>query len=302
MELVVSIDWAHFTPFSALAGGALIGLAAAALLVLGLGRVLGAAGVVGGALEIRDAEAPWRWSLIVGLVLSPFVARALWSVAPPVFAASWLALVAAGLLVGIGARLGSAAPAATASAAWRGCRRARSWRPESSWRRRSRPCSSPATSSAEEGDDHEPQRLRPRRRPDLRPRPLPLGHVSAGQGDRLPRSRRGSGTLRSPSSWAARSSSPCRPSCSRAGAPPPGSAARSICRRRAIDAPLVVGSGVFGVGWGLGGVCPAPGVVDLGFFSPGAAVFVVSMAAGMLIYRAAAGRRLPGLRLLAQDA
>ena len=71
---------------------------------------------------------------------------------------------------------------------------------------------------------------------------------------------------------------------------------------RAIDAPLVVGSAIFGVGWGLGGVCPAPGVVDLGFFSPGAAVFVVSMAVGMLVYRAAAGRRLPGLRLLAQDA
>ena len=71
---------------------------------------------------------------------------------------------------------------------------------------------------------------------------------------------------------------------------------------RAIDAPLVIGSAVFGVGWGLGGVCPAPGVVDLGFFSPGAAVFVVSMAVGMLVYRAAAGRRLPGLRLLAQDA
>jgi uncharacterized membrane protein YedE/YeeE len=71
---------------------------------------------------------------------------------------------------------------------------------------------------------------------------------------------------------------------------------------QAIDAPLVVGAGVFGVGWGLGGVCPAPGVVDLGFFSAGAAIFVVSMAAGMLVYRAAAGRRLPGLRLLAQDA
>ena len=70
----------------------------------------------------------------------------------------------------------------------------------------------------------------------------------------------------------------------------------------AIDAPLVVGSAIFGIGWGLGGICPAPGVVDLGFFSPGAAVFVVAMAFGMLIYRAAAGRRLPGLRLLAQDA
>jgi len=71
---------------------------------------------------------------------------------------------------------------------------------------------------------------------------------------------------------------------------------------QAIDAPLVVGAGVFGIGWGLAGVCPAPGVVDLGFLSPGAAIFVVSMAAGMLIFRAAAGRRLPGLRLLAQDA
>jgi uncharacterized protein len=71
---------------------------------------------------------------------------------------------------------------------------------------------------------------------------------------------------------------------------------------KAIDAPLVGGAAIFGIGWGLGGVCPAPGVVDLGLLSPGAAIFVVSMAAGMLVYRAAAGRRLPGLRLLAQDA
>jgi hypothetical protein len=102
----MSIDWAHFTPFSALAGGALIGLAAA-LLILGLGRVLGAAGVVGGALEIHDADAPWRWSLLVGLVLSPLIARALWGAVQPVFAAHWLTLVASGLLVGFGARLGS---------------------------------------------------------------------------------------------------------------------------------------------------------------------------------------------------
>ncbi len=71
---------------------------------------------------------------------------------------------------------------------------------------------------------------------------------------------------------------------------------------RAIDAPLVVGAAIFGIGWGLGGVCPAPGVVDVGFFSPGAAIFVVSMAAGMLICRVVAGRRLPGLGLVAQDA
>ena len=71
---------------------------------------------------------------------------------------------------------------------------------------------------------------------------------------------------------------------------------------QAIDAPLVVGAAIFGIGWGLGGVCPAPGVADLGFLNPGAAIFVVSMAAGMLVYRAAAGRRFPGLRFLSQDA
>ena len=70
---------------------------------------------------------------------------------------------------------------------------------------------------------------------------------------------------------------------------------------RTIDAPLVVGSAVFGIGWGLGGVCPAPGVVDLGFFSPGAAAFVVAMAAGMLVLRFA-DLRLRGARIVSQDA
>jgi uncharacterized membrane protein YedE/YeeE len=72
--------------------------------------------------------------------------------------------------------------------------------------------------------------------------------------------------------------------------------------KRAIDAPLVVGAAIFGVGWGLAGVCPAPGVVDLGFLSPGAAIFVAAMAAGMLTWRAVADRRLPGRGLSAQDA
>jgi hypothetical protein len=106
MELVMNIDWAHFTPFSALAGGALIGLAAA-LLILGLGRVMGAAGIVGGALAINDADARWRWSLIVGLVASPLVARALWGAGAPAFGTHWLMLIVSGLLVGFGARLGS---------------------------------------------------------------------------------------------------------------------------------------------------------------------------------------------------
>jgi len=57
--------------------------------------------------------------------------------------------------------------------------------------------------------------------------------------------------------------------------------------RRVIDVPLVVGAAVFGVGWGLGGYCPGPGIVALMSGSSGTALFVVSLLAGMLLYGAA---------------
>ena len=72
-------------------------------------------------------------------------------------------------------------------------------------------------------------------------------------------------------------------------------------KAQAIDAPLVVGAPIFGVGWGLAGVCPAPGVVDIGFLSPSAMIFVAAMAIGMLDLRLA-DLRLRGPRILAQDA
>ena len=72
-------------------------------------------------------------------------------------------------------------------------------------------------------------------------------------------------------------------------------------KARAIDAPLALGALIFGVGWGLAGVCPAPGIVDIGFFSPSAMVFVAAMAIGMLALRFAdIGWRTP--RIAAQDA
>ena len=85
-----------------------------------------------------------------------------------------------------------------------------------------------------------------------------------------------------------------------AGAIAVGLVAFSFARRRArtflgdelrlpriaeIDAPLVVGSLIFGIGWGLSGICPGPGIVDVGFLDSRALVFVVSMAAGMWIER-----------------
>ena len=50
---------------------------------------------------------------------------------------------------------------------------------------------------------------------------------------------------------------------------------------KAIDRQLLAGSAIFGLGWGLAGVCPGPAIVDLGFRDPRAAIFVGAMLAGM---------------------
>jgi uncharacterized membrane protein YedE/YeeE len=53
---------------------------------------------------------------------------------------------------------------------------------------------------------------------------------------------------------------------------------------RTIDTQLVVGSLMFGAGWGLGGFCPGPGLVALGADNPKALAFVAAMIAGMLVF------------------
>ena len=96
----------NFTPLSALAGGALIGLSAG-LLMLFNGRVAGISGIVGGLFQPLASERNWRIAFIAGLLAGPPLAIALgWSIAPRIDA-SWPVLIAAGLLVGFGTRLGS---------------------------------------------------------------------------------------------------------------------------------------------------------------------------------------------------
>ncbi|HEV3043768.1 MAG TPA: YeeE/YedE family protein [Roseiarcus sp.] len=56
-------------------------------------------------------------------------------------------------------------------------------------------------------------------------------------------------------------------------------------QQSAIDPALVYGSLVFGMGWGLAGICPGPAIVDVGFFEPGAFVFVAAMTVGMIIHK-----------------
>jgi uncharacterized protein len=51
-----------------------------------------------------------------------------------------------------------------------------------------------------------------------------------------------------------------------------------------IDAPLLLGAGLFGIGWGLVGLCPGPALESLATLSPGVIVFVAAMAMGMVIH------------------
>jgi hypothetical protein len=60
------------------------------------------------------------------------------------------------------------------------------------------------------------------------------------------------------------------------------SSAFEIPRRTRVDRALVIGAAIFGVGWGLGGVCPGPGIVDAASGSVYAIVFTGTMALGAL--------------------
>jgi hypothetical protein len=53
--------------------------------------------------------------------------------------------------------------------------------------------------------------------------------------------------------------------------------------RREIDAPLIVGAAIFGVGWGLGGICPGPGMVQVGAGTHSGLAFAGAMIVGMLL-------------------
>jgi uncharacterized protein len=98
---------ADFTPISAAIGGALIGLAAA-LLMLTTGRLAGISGIFGGCLNLSADDKGWRLAFIAGLILAPLTAGlAGFAVPIPDMPASWIVIVAAGLLVGFGTKLGS---------------------------------------------------------------------------------------------------------------------------------------------------------------------------------------------------
>lgn len=102
----MNIDWSSFTPWHALAGGVLIGVATALFLWVN-GRVLGISSIVGDALRSPRQDWLWRLTFVLGLLAAPGVYR-LFAPLPEVqIDASWPTLVLAGLLVGVGTRYGA---------------------------------------------------------------------------------------------------------------------------------------------------------------------------------------------------
>ena len=119
----MTLDLNAFTPASALAGGAVIGLAAAMLLLFN-GRIAGISGIVGGLLRPKAGDVRWRMAFLIGLIAAPWVyqvvvllpASRLLTVTEYTqlalltltqIQADTLTLIAAGLLVGVGTRVGS---------------------------------------------------------------------------------------------------------------------------------------------------------------------------------------------------
>ena len=96
---------ANFTPISAAVGGGLIGLASVLLMLL-TGPIAGISGIFGGLLKAGSDDRGWRIAFIAGLILAPLAAGWIgYGMSPPQMP-GWAVIIAAGLLVGFGTRLG----------------------------------------------------------------------------------------------------------------------------------------------------------------------------------------------------
>ena len=102
----MTIDWVHFTPWASLAGGVLIGIAAAMFLLLN-GRIAGISGILGGLLRPVSGDVAWRAAFVAGLVFAPALYSLVTRYPVPTIEAGYPLLLLAGVLVGVGTRYGS---------------------------------------------------------------------------------------------------------------------------------------------------------------------------------------------------
>jgi len=105
----MNIDWTHFTPWSSLSGGIILGVASA-LFILINGRVLGISGILGGLLPPKAGDTLWRIAFLAGMFAAPWIFNLIAPadlITTPQIDADTIMLIIAGLLVGIGTRYGS---------------------------------------------------------------------------------------------------------------------------------------------------------------------------------------------------
>jgi uncharacterized membrane protein YedE/YeeE len=100
------IDWAHFTPWSSLAGGALIGLGAGLFVMLN-GRIAGISGLLASLLERGGEGRGEKGLFLLGILVAPLLWLIFSALPVPQFQTNGLGLLVAGLLVGVGTRYGS---------------------------------------------------------------------------------------------------------------------------------------------------------------------------------------------------
>ncbi|TBU98934.1 YeeE/YedE family protein [Stutzerimonas kirkiae] len=102
----MTIDWAAFTPWPALAGGVLLGLGAG-LFIMVNGRIAGISGLLGGLLRPGDEGRGEGGLFLSGLLCAPLLWGLFGHWPQPSFQTDVPGLVLAGLLVGLGSRYGS---------------------------------------------------------------------------------------------------------------------------------------------------------------------------------------------------
>ncbi|HDL7091372.1 TPA: YeeE/YedE family protein [Yersinia enterocolitica] len=102
----MTIDWANFTPFRALAGGVLLGIAVT-ILWLCNGRIAGISGILGGLLPPKVGNISWRVAFLLGLIMAPGIYSLFTDLPVIQIDAGLPVLIVAGLLVGIGTRYGA---------------------------------------------------------------------------------------------------------------------------------------------------------------------------------------------------
>ncbi len=284
----MQIDWPSFTPMAALAGGVLIG-AASALYLLLAGRIAGITGILAGPLAALAQRRPLALQrpqllFLVGLLAAPLVWRLFAPLPEARLSAGTGVLVAAGLLVGVGTRLANGCTSGHGV-----CGLARL-----SLRSLANVCH--GVRGAPRAGGLNMDRTLKALAPLLAGLVFGIGLIAAGMTDpakvlafldlagawdpSLALVMGGAiAVALVPFGWAKRQRRTLM------GEPVQWPTARGI------DARLLGGGALFGIGWGLAGLCPGPAIVALAAGLEGVWVFVLAMLAGLLLVDLVDARR-----------